>query len=166
MSRRWSERCAGEPVIGALQDWLAGAYLWLKAFHIVAVIAWMAGIFYLPRLFVYHAEQAPPGSKLSETLKVMELKLLRLIMNPAMAATWTFGLLMIGAGVIDWSRGWVWIKAILVIAMTWFHHSLALWRKDFAAERNMRPGRYYRVANEVPTLLVIIIVVMAVVEPF
>ena len=147
-----------------VQDWLAGGYLWLKALHVVSVIAWMAGIFYLPRLFVYHAERARPGGELSETLKVMEQKLLRLIMNPAMIATWTFGLLMVAAGVIDWSQGWAWVKAALVVAMTWFHHALAHWRKDFAADRNARTGRYYRIANEVPTLMVLIIVVMAVVE--
>ncbi len=152
--------------ISAVQEWLAGAYLWIKALHIAAVIAWMAGIFYLPRLFVYHAERGRPGSELSETLKMMELKLLRVIMNPAMVATWFFGLMMLAAGVIDWSQGWVWVKALLVIAMTFFHHSLAQWRKDFAADRNGRSGRHYRIANEVPTLLMIGIVLMAVAEPF
>ena len=150
----------------AVQDWLADAYLWIKALHIAAVIAWMAGIFYLPRLLVYHAEKARPGGELSETLKVMELKLLRVIMNPAMVATWIFGLMMLAAGIVDWSQGWVWVKAVLVIAMTWFHHSLAQWRKDFAADRNQRAGRYYRIANEVPTLMMLGIVLMAVVEPF
>ena len=152
--------------MSAAQDWLAGAYLWIKAMHIIAAIAWMAGIFYLPRLFVYHAERARPGGELSETLKVMEHKLLRLIMNPAMGATWVFGLMMLAAGVVDWSQGWVWVKAVLVIAMTLFHHRLALWRKDFAADRNERSGRQYRIANEVPTLMMIGIVLMAVVEPF
>ena len=152
--------------MSAAQDWLAGAYLWIKAFHIAAVIAWMAGLFYLPRLFVYHAERAQPGGELSETLKVMERRLLRAIMNPAMLATWVLGLMMVGAGVIDWSQGWVWIKAGLVVAMTWFHHSLARWRKDFAADRNARSGRHYRVANEVPTVMMLGIVLMAVAEPF
>lgn len=152
--------------MSAAQDWLAGAYLWIKALHIAAVIAWMAGILYLPRLFVYHAERARPGGELSETLKVMELKLLRLIMTPAMVATWVFGLMMLGAGVIDWSQGWVWVKAVLVIAMTWFHHWLARWRRDFASDRNTRSGRHYRIANEVPTLMMLGIVVMAVAEPF
>lgn len=150
----------------AVQEWLAGGYLWIKALHIAAVIAWMAGLFYLPRLFVYHAEKAEPGSEVSETLKMMELKLLRVIMNPAMVATWIFGLMMLGAGFIDWSQRWAWVKAVLVIAMTWFHHSLAQWRKDFAADRNVRPGRHYRIANEVPTVLMLGIVVMAVAEPF
>lgn len=152
--------------MSAAQDWLAGAYLWIKAFHIAAVIAWMAGIFYLPRLFVYHAELAQPGGELSETLKVMERKLLRVIMNPAMVATWVLGLMMVGAGVIDWSQGWVWVKAVLVVAMTWFHHSLARWRKDFAADHSARSGRHYRIANEVPTVMMLGIVVMAVAEPF
>jgi putative membrane protein len=153
-------------VSAALQDWLAGAYLWIKALHVASVIAWMAGIFYLPRLFVYHAERGGPGSELGETLKVMELRLLRVIMNPAMAAAWLFGLMMLAAGVVDWGQGWVWVKAALVIAMTWFHHALALWRKDFAADRNSRPGRFYRIANEVPTLMMLGIVLMAVAEPF
>jgi putative membrane protein len=153
-------------VISAAQDFLAEWYLWLKAFHVISVVAWMAGMFYLPRLFVYHAERARPGSELSETLKEMELKLLRVIMNPAMIAVWTFGLLMLGADIIDWSRGWPWVKAVFVLAMTWFHHALALWRKDFAADRNERPGRFYRLANEMPTLMLVVIVVMAVAEPF
>lgn len=153
-------------MIGAVQAWLAEWYLWLKALHVISVVAWMAGMFYLPRLFVYHAERGRPGSELTEMLKVMELKLLRFIMNPAMIAVWIFGLLMLGAGVIDWSRGWPWVKAGFVIAMTWFHHSLALWRKDFAADRNTRSGRFYRLANEVPTVVLIVIVLMAVAEPF
>jgi protoporphyrinogen IX oxidase len=152
--------------MSGVQDWLAGAYLWIKALHIAAVIAWMAGIFYLPRLFVYHAERAGPGSELGETLKDMERKLLRVIMNPAMAAAWTFGLMMLAAGVVDWSQGWVWVKAVLVIAMTWFHHWLARRRKEFAADRNTRPARHYRVANEVPTVMMLGIVLMAVAEPF
>lgn len=153
-------------VLSGVQDWLVGAYLWIKALHIASVIAWMAGLFYLPRLFVYHAERGRTGSELSETLKTMELNLLRLIMNPAMIAVWLFGLMMVAAGVIDWSQGWVWVKAVLVIALTWFHHRLAAWRKDFAADRNLRSGRYYRIANEVPTLAMLVIVVMAVAEPF
>lgn len=153
-------------MITATQLWLAEWYLWLKAFHVIAVIAWMAGLFYLPRLFVYHAERGRPGSELSETLKVMELKLLRFIMNPAVIAVWVFGLAMLAADVVDWSRAWPWIKAVLVIALTWFHHALARWRKDFAADRNTRPGRFYRIANEVPTATLLVIVAMAVAEPF
>ncbi|MEM9061934.1 MAG: protoporphyrinogen oxidase HemJ [Pseudomonadota bacterium] len=150
-----------------IEDWLSWAYPYVKAVHIMAVISWMAGIFYLPRLFVYHAERAEIGDQLSETLKVMEHKLMRVIMNPAMIVTWVCGLLLVFTpGVIDWSDIWPWIKAALVIVMTWFHHSLVKWMKDFAADRNARSGKYYRLANEVPTLAMIGIVVMVIVRPF
>ena len=150
-----------------IEDWLVWAYPYVKAIHIMAVISWMAGIFYLPRLFVYHAERAETGDQLSETLKVMEHKLMRVIMSPAMMVTWIFGLLLVFTpGIIDWSEIWPWIKAALVIAMTWFHHSLVTWMKDFAADRNERTGRYFRIANEVPTLAMIGIVIMVVVRPF
>ena len=151
----------------AMGELLAGAYPWTKAVHIMAVISWMAGLFYLPRLFVYHAERAEPGSELSETLKVMEMKLLRFIMNPAMIATWVFGLILLATpGLIDWSAGWIWVKLVLISAMTWYHHLLGLWRKDFAADRNTRDGRFYRIWNEAPTILMVLIVVMVVVRPF
>lgn len=150
-----------------IEDWLLWAYPVTKAIHIMAVISWMAGIFYLPRLFVYHAESATPGDQLSETLKVMERKLMRLIMNPAMIVTWLFGLAMVFTpGLIDWSEIWPWVKAFLVIVMTWFHHSLVKWMKAFAADRNTRSGRFYRLANEVPTIAMIGIVLMVVVRPF
>lgn len=150
-----------------IEDWLVWGYLIIKSLHIMAVISWMAGLFYLPRLFVYHAEEAAPGDQLSETLKIMERKLMRVIMNPAMIATWVFGLMMaFTPGVIDWSEIWPWIKAVLVIAMTWFHHSLVRWMKDFAADRNERTGKYYRIANEVPTLAMVGIVLMVVIKPF
>ncbi len=143
------------------------AYLWFKALHIIFVICWFAGIFYLPRLFVYHAEEATPGDQLSETLKVMERKLMRVIMNPAMIATWLFGLMMVFTpGLIDWSEIWPWIKAALVIAMTWFHHALVKWMKAFAADANEHSGRFYRLANEIPTLAMIGIVLMVVLKPF
>ena len=153
-----------ETVAGA-QDWLAGAYLWLKALHIAAVIAWMAGIFYLPRLFVYHAERGRPGSELGEALKEMERKLLRLIMNPAMVVVWVTG------PYLAWSQGmlcepWLWAKFALVLGMTWYHHALAAWRKAFAGDANRRDQRFYRVVNEVPTVLMIAIVVLVVVKPF
>ena len=149
-----------------MMDWLAGAYLWIKALHIISVITWMAGIFYLPRLYVYHAERAEPGDQLSETLKIMERKLLRLIMNPAMTATWIFGILLaITPGLIDWSELWVWGKIVLISVMTGFHHALALWRKDFAADRNTRSGRFYRLSNEIPTIVMIGIVILVVVKP-
>ncbi|MEM8792685.1 MAG: protoporphyrinogen oxidase HemJ [Pseudomonadota bacterium] len=148
-------------------DLLGSAYLWIKAFHIVSVISWMAGLFYLPRLFVYHAERATIGSELSETLKVMELKLLKVIINPAGVATWFFGILLaLTPGVLDWSSGWVWVKILAIVGMTWFHHKLVTWRKIFDADQNDRPGRYYRLMNEVPTVLMLIIVFMVVVKPF
>lgn len=147
-------------------DLLAEYYLWVKALHIVSVISWMAGLFYLPRLFVYHAERATVGSELSETLKVMELKLLKVIINPAGVATWVFGLLLLAIpGVVDWASGWVWLKLAAVIAMTWFHHKLMGFRKVFEADANQKPGRYYRLMNEVPTVLMFIIVFMVVVKP-
>ena len=148
-------------------DWLAWGYPYIKALHIMSVISWMAGLFYLPRLFVYHAEEAKVGDQLSETLKIMERKLMRVIMNPAMIATWLFGLMMaFTPGLIDWSEIWPWIKVVLILAMTWFHHSLVRWMKDFAADRNVRTGRFYRLANEIPTLAMIGIVFMVVVKPF
>ena len=150
-----------------MSDFLIGAYFWIKALHLISVISWMAGMFYLPRLFVYHAERAEIGSELSETLKIMELKLLRFIMNPAMIATWIFGLTLLATpGIVDWSQFWIWIKLAMILAMTGFHHALGRWRKDFAANRNERSGRFYRLANEVPTVLMIVIVIAVVVKPF
>jgi putative membrane protein len=138
--------------------------LWLKAFHVMAVIAWLAGLFYLPRLFVYHAD-AKPGSELSETLKIMERRLLRAIMNPAMIAVWITGpWLAWWEGV--YRDGWLMAKLALVVLLTGFHHALGAWRKDFAQGRNTRPARFYRIANEVPTLLMVAIVILAVVKPF
>jgi putative membrane protein len=146
-------------------DWLTDAYRWIKALHIISVMAWMAGMLYLPRLFVYHCD-AEPGSKQSETFKVMERRLLRAIVNPAMIAAFVFGgLLLATPGLIDWSAWWVWAKLALVIAMTAAHGFLALWRKDFAADRNARPARFYRAMNEVPTVLMIAIVILVVVKP-
>ena len=146
--------------------WLAPWLLWIKAFHVISVMAWMAGMLYLPRLFVYHADAAP-GSAQSETFKVMERRLLRAIINPAMIAAWVFGLLLVAIpGVVDWSMGWPWVKAAMVIAMSALHGLLARWRKDFAADANRHPARLYRMVNEVPTGLLIVIVIMVVVEPF
>ena len=151
----------------AIGDFLSAVYPWTKALHVISVISWMAGLFYLPRLFVYHAERAAPGGELSETYKVMERKLLKFIMNPASIATWVFGLMLVFTpGIVDWSAGWVHVKAALVIAMTGYHHALVRWWKAFAEDRNTRSGRYYRIANEVPTLLMIGIVVMVIVRPF
>jgi protoporphyrinogen IX oxidase len=145
---------------------LAGLYPWIKALHIVSVVAWMAGLLYLPRLFVYHAE-ARVGSDAAETFKVMERRLLRGIMNPAMVATYLFGILLAATpGVVDWAWGWIYLKLVAVAALTLIHHRLGLWRRDFAADANRRPARFYRLVNEIPTVLLLLIVIMVVVKPF
>jgi protoporphyrinogen IX oxidase len=149
-----------------MSDFLAGVYPWTKALHIVSIIAWMAGMLYLPRLFVYHADAAP-GSELSETFKVMERRLLRAIINPAMAATYVFGLMLLFTpGIVDWGAWWIWLKLALVAALTQLHYHYSRWRKDFAADGNTRPARFYRIVNEVPTALMIAIVVLVVLRPF
>ena len=146
-------------------DFLSLAYPWIKAFHIIAVISWMAGLFYLPRIMVYHVERADVGDILDTTFKVMEMKLVRVIMNPALIASWVFGvILIITPGVVEWSSVWPWVKAISVIAMTWFHHWLNLRRKDFEHGSNVLTGRQYRIMNEVPTILMIVIVISVVVK--
>lgn len=148
-----------------MSDLLALAYPWTKAFHIMAVIAWMAGLFYLPRLFVYHAEQVGQSGDTHDLFQTMELKLLRVIMNPAMIATWIFGLcLVFTPGIVDWSAIWPWTKMAGVLAMTWFHHWLGLRRKDFVRSDNQLTGRQYRLMNEVPTLLMVLIVLSVVVR--
>ncbi|CAN5625109.1 protoporphyrinogen oxidase HemJ [soil metagenome] len=151
-----------------MTDLLLAAYPWTKALHVVSMVAWMAGLFYLPRLFVYHAERARPGSEASAIFKVMEARLLRLIMNPAMIATWVFGLLLISTpGVVEWrAELWIYPKLAFVLGLTWFHHWLARQRKDFAQDGNRVSGRQFRLMNEVPTLGLVVIVVMAVVKPF
>lgn len=149
-------------------DVLASAYPWIKALHLIAVISWMAGMFYLPRLFVHHAERAARGSELETTFIMMERKLLKLIINPAGIATWIFGLLLVFTpGIVDWSSdGWAHVKAALVIAMTVYHHALVRWQRSFERGTNRRNGRYYRIMNEVPTVVMIGIVVMVIVKPF
>ena len=138
--------------------------LWLKSFHIVAVVAWMAALFYLPRLFVYHAE-AKPGSETSETFKTMELRLHRYIARPASVAVWVLGLWL--AYELDaWRQPWLHAKLLLVVLMTGFHHFCGAAVKKFAADRNTRPARFYRMVNEVPTVLLIGIVILVVVKPF
>jgi putative membrane protein len=139
-------------------------YLWFKALHVMSVLAWMAGLFYLPRLYVYHTKHAA-GSVTSEQFKVMEDKLLRVIMNPAMIASWLFGLLTAWAGSF-WTDGWFHVKLLMAVLMTVFHVMLMRWRTEFAADANQRPERFYRMANEVPTVLMIVIVIMAIVKPF
>ena len=140
-------------------------YLWVKALHMISVMAWMAGMLYLPRLFVYHCD-AEPGSELSETLKVMERRLLRLIINPALISSWVFGLTMLAvSGDVLWSQPWMIIKLVCVVFMSIAHGEMAKWRKDFEADRNTRPQKFYRIANEVPTILMIVIIIMVIVQP-
>lgn len=139
------------------------AYFWLKGFHIIAIIAWMAGLLYLPRLFVYHAD-AEPGSEFSEKLKIMERRLLKAIMNPAMIVS-----LLLGVALLvyqDFSELWLQVKLVCVAGLMIMHMLMGKWRKDFEADKNERGHKFYRIANEVPTVLMIIIVLMAVVKPF
>jgi putative membrane protein len=139
---------------------------YIKAFHVIAIIAWMAGLLYLPRLFVYHA-QSKMGSEQSEIFKVMERRLLRYITTPAMLASWVLGLALAFSGIIDWSKdGWFHAKLFLVLLLSAYHGLLAKWTKDFALDRNTHSARFYRIANEVPTLLMILIVILVVVRPF
>jgi putative membrane protein len=139
-------------------------YLWLKAFHVVAVIAWMAGMLYLPRLFVYHCETAP-GSPESERFKLMERKLLRVIVNPSMIAVWLLGIALAIAS-HAYTERWLQLKFVLVLAMSTLHGMFSRWVRDFAQDANRRPQRFYRIVNEVPTLLMVAIVILAVVKPF
>lgn len=144
-----------------MTDLLIGAYPWIKAFHVISVIAWMAGLFYLPRLFVYHAEEAVPEA----LFQTMERRLLRAIINPAMIATWILGLCLVATpGVVDWSQIWPWTKAAGVIAMSGFHGWLSARRRDFERGENRFSGRTYRIMNEVPTLLMVMIVVSVIVR--
>ena len=144
---------------------LAQYYPWIKSVHVIAVVAWMAGLFYLPRLFVYHVEQAARGTDTDMLFQVMERRLLKAIMNPAMILTWVCGIaLVLTPGVVDWSLVWPWVKAVSVCLMTWFHIWLGVRRKDFAAGTNSLTGRRYRLMNEVPTLLLIIIVTSVIVK--
>ncbi len=144
-------------------------YEWMKAFHVIAVIAWMAGMLYLPRLFVYHCA-AEKGSAQSETFKVMERRLLRGIINPAMIATWLLGLWLAWHGPdsrYGWfTSGWLEAKLVLVLGLSALHGLLARWRKDFASDKNRHSQRFYRMINEIPTILMIAIVILVVVKPF
>jgi protoporphyrinogen IX oxidase len=138
-------------------------YGWIKAFHIIALIAWMAGMLYLPRLFVYHC-LAEPGSKQSETFKVMERRLLRAIITPAMLATWGFGLWLAVSG--GWYASvWLQAKVVLALALSALQGLFARWTRDFAADRNRHSQKFYRVINELPTILMIVMVILAVVKP-
>ena len=148
-----------------MADVLADFYPWVKALHVIAVVSWMAGLFYLPRLYVYHVEKAAVGGEVDALLQVMERRLLKAIMNPAMIATWVFGLaLVMTPGIVDWTMVWPWIKAVSVCLMTWFHIWLVILRKDFVTGGNSVSGRSFRMMNEVPTLLLIIIVTSVIVK--
>jgi putative membrane protein len=143
---------------------MTSLYLWLKAAHVIAIIAWMAGMLYLPRLFVYHSE-VPPGSPQSATFKLMERRLLKAIINPAMTAAWILGLwLAWDAGLFR--QGWLHAKLVLVLAMSGLHGHFSAAVRAFAEDRNTRPARYWRIMNEVPTLLMIGIVILVIVKPF
>jgi putative membrane protein len=147
-------------------NWLTAAYPWLKALHIIAVIAWMAGLLYLPRLFVYHAG-VKMGSDQAATFEVMERRLFRGIMVPALAMTYGFGILLLAIpGTVDWRQRWIWAKLALVLLLTMFHFALAAWRHVFAAGRVPHSARFFRMVNELPTLAMIAIVVLVVVKPF
>lgn len=140
-------------------------FLWLKALHVIAVIAWMAGMLYLPRLFVYHCE-TDIGSEGSERFKLMERKLFRAIINPAMIATWVFGLGMLATGFVDLGAGWLHVKLTLVVILSGVHGWFSRMRKTFERDENTRPQKFYRMINEVPTVLMIGIVIMVIVKPF
>lgn len=147
-----------------MTDFLLDNYLWLKAFHILAVISWMAGMLYLPRLYVYHAD-AEKGSDASEIFKTMERRLLRFIINPAMIAAWIFGGLMIWANPDLLHQGWVHMKLTALMGLQVSHALFSRWRRHFAQDRNIHSAKFYRIWNEVPTVLMIIIVFMAVLKP-
>ncbi len=152
-----------------MSDWLLRVYPWLKALHVIAVISWMVGLLYLPRLFVHHCD-AETGSPLSEKFKLMEGKLSRIIMRPAMIATLSFGVAMIAIpgtpGYLPHAGGWLWLKLLFVAGLLTMHFFFMRCRDDFAADRNARPQRFYRFANEAPTLMMIAIVILVVVKPF
>ena len=149
-----------------MHAWLAENYPWIKALHLIAVISWMAGMLYLPRLYVYHCETLP-GSAESERFKVMERKLLRAIVNPAMIAAIGLGIaLIVHSPNVDWSEGWLYAKLAFVALLTAIHGLLARARRLFAEDRNTRSARFYRVLNEVPTVAMIVIVIMVIVKPF
>ena len=145
---------------------LAPLYSWLKALHLLADIAWMVGLLYLPRLFVYHT-QTTRGSGESERFKVMERRLYKQIMLPAMAAAWVFGILLVlTPGAVDWHAGWWHTKLFMVILMSGFTGAAGRWRRDFEQDHNRRSTRFYRIANEIPAVIMVVIVVMVIVQPF
>lgn len=147
-------------------DFLAGAYPWIKAFHIMSVIAWMAALLYLPRLFVYHAGVEAHGAQ-SELFKVMERRLARGIMTPAMVATWVFGVMLLATpGIVEWSQdSWFHLKFVLVLALSGLHGYLISCMRGFAQDRNLRPARFYRFVNEVPAIIMVAVVILVIVRP-
>ncbi len=146
--------------------WFAYLYPWTKAIHIVAVIAWMAGLLYLPRLYVYHCETAP-GTEASERFKIMELKLYKFIMTPAMLVTFALGIVLaLTPGLVDWHEGWFHVKLVAVLLLAGFQGALGKWRREFLHDRRTKSQRFFRIVNEVPTVLMIVAVVMVVVQPF
>ena len=144
---------------------MAAMYPWFKALHIISVIAWMAGLLYLPRLFVNHVGLAP-GSEASNMLKGMEGRLMRMIMRPAAVATVVFGGALLSSGVVDFSMGWLHAKLVLVFGLLLMHGFMEKWRAAFAADANRHPAKFFRMMNEVPTLLMIGIVILVVLKPF
>jgi putative membrane protein len=146
---------------------LANFYVWVLSFHVISLIAWMAGLFYLPRLYVYHTEQVETGSETDVLFQTMERKLFKLIMDPSMIATFVFGVLLaVTPGIVDWTAGWPYLKIVGIAGMTWFHHWCGTRRKAFVAGQNDKTGRHYRLMNEVPTLMLVLIVVSVIVKPF
>ena len=144
---------------------LAPLYLWIKSFLVISMVAWMAGLFYLPRLFVYHCAMAA-GSAESERFKIMEHRLLKQIMNPAMIATFFFGILLVlTPGVIDWTAPWWHVKLAAVLLLGGFHGMTSKWRRDFLEDRNTKSHRFFRLMNELPTVLLVVIVIMVIVRP-
>ncbi len=146
-------------------NFLAEIYPWTKALHVISVIAWMAGLFYLPRLYVYHVEEVERGSKTDALFQDMERRLLKAIINPASVAVWIFGLMLVFTpGIVSWSEVWPWTKAVCVLGMSWFHHWLGWRRRDFMNGTNRLTGRQYRIMNEVPTILLLVIVLSVIVK--
>jgi putative membrane protein len=146
--------------------WFASLYPWTKAIHIIAIIAWMAGMLYLPRLYVYHCE-TQPGSEGSERFKVMERKLYKQIMTPAMLTTFALGIVLaLTPGLVNWHQGWFHVKLLSVLALGGFHGALGKWRRQFLNDQRTKSQKFFRIANEVPTVLMVVAVVMVVVQPF
>jgi putative membrane protein len=149
-------------------DFLTSLYPWTKVLHVFAVVSWMAGLLYLPRLFVYHAESGGSGTEIGRVFETMERRLFRGIMNPAMTATWIFGIaLALTPGLVSWtSDGWIYVKLTMVSILTWFHHWLGRRRKDFIKGENRVSSRRWRMLNEIPALALAVILIMVIVRPF